>query len=138
MYLYAVLFGVITGLLVSMVFHVYSKRTTDTYTRMIFGVSSSSVIKNLLVFNVLFLVVVMGWLSLFIRDLTFPTEHPLRFLIESILVGVIPASTLFIIYYIRNVPLGRDVLYGFLVLVFKCILAHVLLQVSGVYSSLLK
>jgi len=138
MYLYAVLFGVITGLLVSMVFHVYSKRTTDTYSRMIFGVSSSSVIKNLLVFNILFLVVVMGWLSLFIRDLTFPTEHPLMFLIETILVGVIPASTLFIIYYIRHVPLGRDVLYGFLVIVFKCILAHVLLQVSGVYSSLLK
>jgi hypothetical protein len=138
MYLYAVVFGVITGLLVSMTFHMYSKRTTDTYTRLIFGVSSTAVIKNLLVFNILFLTVVVGWLSLFIRDVTFLVEQPWLFLWETVLVGVIPASTLFIVYYLRNVPMGRDGWYGFIALVLKCMLAHVLLQVSGVYTSLLK
>lgn len=138
MYLYAVVFGIITGLLVSMTFHMYSKRTTDEYTRLIFGVNSTSVIKNLLVMNILFLTVVFGWLSLFIRDVKFPSDHPLLFLWETFLVGVIPASTVFIVYYLRHIPLGRDSVYGFIVLVVKCMLAHVLFQVSGVYTSLLK
>lgn len=138
MYLYAGLFGLTTGLIVSMIFHVYSRKTTDTYSKDIFGVNSATVIKNLLVINVLFLIVVFGWLSSFIRDVTFPMNHPPLFLLETLLAGILPASTLFIIYYIRQVPLGRHALYGFIVLVVKCMLAHILLQVSGVYSSLLK
>jgi hypothetical protein len=138
MYFYAIVFGVITGLLVSAMFHVYSRRTTDTYTRLIFGVDSSKVIQNLLVVNVLFLVVLFGWLSLFIRDLTFPLENPLLFFAETLAAGILPASTLFIIYYVRKIPLGRHAWYGFFLLVLKCMLAHVLLQVSGVYNSLLK
>lgn len=138
MYLYAGLFGIVTGLIVSMIFHVHSRRTTNEYTRDIFGVDSNTVIKNMIVVNLIFLIVVFSWLSLFIRDVNFPIENPLLFLLETLLAGILPASTLFIIYYIRNVPLGRYALYGFFVLVVKCMLAHVLLQVSGVYSSLLK
>jgi|LauGreDrversion4_2_1035121.scaffolds.fasta_scaffold47035_4 hypothetical protein len=138
MYLYAGLFGVISGLIVSMVFHVYSRRTTNTYTRDIFGVDSNTVIKNMIVVNLLFLIVVFSWLSLFIRDVNFPMENPLLFSLETLLAGILPASTLFIIYYLRSVPMGRYALYGFVVLVAKCMLVHVLFQVSGVYSSLLK
>jgi hypothetical protein len=105
---------------------------------MIFGVDSNTVIKNILVMNVLFLIVLFGWLSFFIRDLTFPMENPLLFLLETLLAGILPASTLFIVYYIRNIPLGSHVLYGFILLVLKCMVGHVLLQVSGVYNSLLK
>jgi len=138
MYLYAIVVGIITGILVSVVFQIHSKRTTNMYTRMIFGVDSNTVIKNILVMNVLFLIVLFGWLSFFIRDLTFPMENPLLFLLETLLAGILPASTLFIVYYIRNIPLGSHVLYGFILLVLKCMVGHVLLQVSGVYNSLLK
>lgn len=138
MYFYAIVFGVVTGLLVSATFHVYSRRTTNVYTRLIFGVDSNKIIQNLLVVNVLFLVVLFGWLSLFIRDLTFPMDKPFLFFVETLAAGILPASTLFIIYYVRNIPLGRHAWYGFFLLVLKCMLAHVLLQVSGVYQSLLK
>lgn len=138
MYLYAVVFGIVTGLLVSLTLQMYSKRTTDEYTRLIFGVSSMTIIKNMLVFNILLLTVIFGWLCLFIRDVKFPSEHPLLFLWETFLVGLLPASTVFIVYYLRHIPLGKEGFYGFLVLILKCMLAHVLFQVSGVYTSLLK
>jgi hypothetical protein len=138
MYVYATLWGILIGLLVSATFHIYSKRTTNMYTRVIFGVDTDTVIKNLLVANILFLVVLFGWLSLFIRDMTFPMDKPFLFFVETLAAGILPASTLFIIYYVRNIPLGRHAWYGFFLLVLKCMLAHVLLQVSGVYHSLLK
>jgi hypothetical protein len=138
MYLYAGIFGIVTGLIVSMVFHVHSRRTANTYTRDIFGVDTGTIIQNMVVVNAVFLIVVFSWLSLFIRDVTFPMNNPLLFLLETLLAGILPASTLFIIYYIRNVPLGRHALYGFFLLVFKCMVAHVLFQISGVYTSLLK
>lgn len=134
MYVKAILGGVVVGLIVSLILHMYSRQKSDT--RIEFG--SKTIIQNMLVLNVVFLIVVFGWFSLFVRDVTFPSEHPLLFVIESLLAGILPASTLFFVYYLRNIPLGKNAVYGFFLLVLKCILAHVLLQLSGVYSFLLK
>ena len=130
----AIIVGVVTGLIVSLALHLYSRQTSDT--RIEFG--SKTIIENMIVLNVVFLVVVFGWFSLFVRDVTFPSEHPLLFMLETLLAGILPASTIFFVYYLRNVPLGKHALYGFILLVLKCMLGHVLLQLSGVYSFLLK
>jgi ABC-type multidrug transport system permease subunit len=136
MYFYAGLFGILSGLVVSLIFHMYSRKTTNTYARNIFGVDSNTVIKIMIVVNIIFLIVIFSWLSLFIRDVTFPMEHPFLFLLETLLAGILPSSTIFIIYYLRNIPLGRHAVYGFVVLVVKCMVAHILFQLSGVYSLL--
>ena len=84
------------------------------------------------------MIVVFGWLSFLVRDTKFPMEHPLEFIVETLLVSILPALTLFVVYYIRKIPLGKDGVLGFGVIALKCVVGHLLLQFSGVYSSLLK
>jgi hypothetical protein len=100
--------------------------------------TTNTLIKDILLMIVLFMIVVFGWLSLLVRDVTFPMEHPLAFIIETLLVSILPALTLFVIYYIRNIPLGKGGVLGFGAIALKCVVGHLLLQFSGVYSSLLK
>jgi hypothetical protein len=138
MYLYAILLGIVLGIIVSLAFNIHSKRGTDVYSHLIFGMTSTSVIKDLLIMLVLFLIVVFGWLSFLVRDTRFPMEHPVDFMIETIVVGILPALTLLVVYYIRKIPLGKDGILGFGAIALKCIVGHLLLQFSGVYTSLLK
>ena len=138
MYLYAILLGIFLGIVVSLAFNIHSKRGTDVYTHLIFGMTSTALIKDLLLVLILFLIVVFGWLSFLVRDTKFPMEHPLEFIVETLLVSILPALTLFVVYYIRKIPLGKDGVLGFGVIALKCVVGHLLLQFSGVYSSLLK
>jgi len=138
MYLYAILLGIVLGVIVSVTFNIHSKRGTDVYTHIIFGMTSTALIKNLLLILVLFMIVVFGWLSFLVRDTKFPMEHPMTFLVETLLVGILPALTLFVVYYIRKIPLGKEGVLGFGAIALKCVVGHLLLQFSGVYSSLLK
>jgi hypothetical protein len=138
MYLYAILLGIVLGVIVSAAFNIHSKRGTDVYTHLIFGMTSTALIKDLLLMLVLFMIVVFGWLSFLVQDTTFVVEHPLEFMVESLLVSILPALTLFVVYYIRKIPLGKEGVLGFGVIALKCVVAHLLLQFSGVYSSLLK
>lgn len=138
MYLYAILLGIFLGIVVSLAFNIHSKRGTDVYTHLIFGMTSTALIKDLLLVLILFMIVVFGWLSFLVRDTKFPMEHPLEFIVETLLVSILPALTLFVVYYIRKIPLGKDGVLGFGVIALKCVVGHLLLQFSGVYSSLLK
>ena len=138
MYLYAMLMGIVLGVIVSLAFNIHSKRGTDVYSHLIFGMTSTNVIKDLLIVLVLFMIVVFGWLSFLVRDTNFPIEHPMKFFLETLLVSILPALTLFVVYYIRKIPLGKEGVLGFGVIALKCAVGHILLQVSGVYSSLLK
>jgi hypothetical protein len=138
MYLYAILLGIFLGMIVSLAFNIHSKRGTDVYSHLVFGMTSTALIKNLLIMLVLFMIVVFGWLSFLVRDTKFPMEYPLEFMIETLMVSILPALTLFVVYYIRKIPLGKEGVVGFGVIALKCVVGHLLLQFSGVYSSLLK
>ena len=138
MYLYAMLWGALLGVIVSLAFNIHSKQGADKYTHLIFGMTTTTLIKDLLIMLVLFLVVVFGWLSFLVRDIAFPMERPLEFIMETLIVGILPALTLFVVYFIRNIPLGKEGVLGFGVIALKCIVGHLLLQFSGVYTSLLK
>jgi hypothetical protein len=138
MYLYAILLGIFLGMVVSLAFNIHSKRGTDVYSHLVFGMTSTALIKNILIMLVLFMIVVFGWLSFLVRDTKFPMEYPLEFMIETLMVSILPALTLFVVYYIRKIPLGKEGVVGFGVIALKCVVGHLLLQFSGVYSSLLK
>ena len=138
MYWYAILLGVCLGVIVSVALNIHSKKGIDKYSHLIFGMTTSTLIKDLIITVVVFLTIVFGWLSFMIRDIDFPMEYPLEFMVETLLVSILPALTLFVVYYIRKVSLGKDGILGFVAIAFKCILAHLLFQFSGVYSSLLK
>ena len=95
-------------------------------------------IQLMLVFLTFFLIMVIGSLSLLIRDVKYPIQYPILFTMETLVMGILPASTLFILYHLRGLPITVHILYAFLVFAVKCMIAHVLLQLSGVYSSLFK
>ena len=99
---------------------------------------SSTFIKMLIVFLTFFLVTFIGGLSLLIRDVAYPSRHPWKFAIETLLMGVIPASTLFIFYYLRGSAITITSIYAFILFACKCMIVHLLLQFSGVYSSIFK
>jgi len=81
---------------------------------------------------------VVGMLSLLIRDVVYPYHEPVLFTLETVLMGVIPASTLFVLYFLRGYPLTTKGVYAFIILAIKCMAAHLLLQFSGIYSSIFK
>lgn len=137
-YMYSVLLGVLTGILFSYVFKIKNKKSADTYTYSILHISSTMFIKMMILFLTFFLMIVVGNLSLLIRDLAYPMEHPLMFSVETILMGILPASTLFVLYYLRGSPITTNIMYAFLILAVKFMVAHVLLQVSGIYASIFK
>jgi hypothetical protein len=137
-YVYSVGLGILTGLLFSSLFNIYSKQTADSYTYTIFNMNSTTFIKMILIFLTFFLLMVIGILSLLIRDVAYPYHEPMSFTIETILMGIIPASTLFILYYLRGAPMTTKGVYAFMILAIKCMVAHVLLQFSGIYSSIFK
>ena len=123
--MYSVYFGIWTGILFS---YMKSKELSD----------SSTFIKMLIVFLTFFLVTFIGGLSLLIRDVAYPSRHPWKFAIETLLMGVIPASTLFIFYYLRGSAITITSIYAFILFACKCMIVHLLLQFSGVYSSIFK
>jgi len=137
-YVYSVLLGILTGFLFSYMFNIHSKRTADSYTHSILNMNSTTFIKMLILFMTFFLMMVIGNLSLLIRDIAYPMEHPIMFSVETVLMGIIPASTLFILYYLRGSPITKNIIYAFGILSFKFMMAHVLLQASGIYASIFK
>jgi hypothetical protein len=137
-YFYSILFGILTGLLFSYVFKINSVKTADSYTYSILNMNTNTFMKMMLIFITFFLIMVIGSLSLLIRDVEYPLEYPLLFTVETILTGILPASTLFILYYLRGWRITTRIVYAFILLAFKCMVAHVLLQFSGIYSSIFK
>jgi hypothetical protein len=137
-YVSSVCFGIFTGMIFSYLFKINGTKTADSYTFSIFNMNSSKFIKMMLIFLTFFLIIVIGSLSLLIRDVDYPIHRPVMFTIETLLMGIIPASTLFVLYYLRGSPITTKGVYAFIILAMKCMVAHVLLQFSGIYSSIFK
>lgn len=126
--------GLILGILVSTVFGVYNKKTTVSYVRTIFGYSSNSLITDLIVFVVVATVVVLSVVSAFVRDLTYPTAHPVNFTIETLMMGFLPASVFLAMSLLRGYPITATTIGEFSLLVAKFGILHILLQFTGFYS----
>ncbi len=137
-YVYSVSLGILTGIIFSYLFNIHSVKTADSYTHSILNMNTNTFIKMMLVFFTFFLMIVLGSLSLLIRDVEYPSQRPFMFMVETVLLGIIPASTLFVLYYLRGSRITLHILYAFIVLAVKFMIAHVLLQFSGIYTSLFK
>ena len=71
--------------------------------------------------------------SVYARDYKFIVLHPMYFLIELVLIGVIPALCILFFIKSRNLSVHEAFLWT-LVLAIKFSILHVLLQLSGIYS----
>jgi hypothetical protein len=133
--IFPLLFGLLIGGGLSYYFKIHSIKTASAYTFSIFNTDSINIIKYTTVFTVAFVVGVLAVFSSLVRDIEYPTKHPLLFSGETLAAAFLPAFILLLMTYLRNKEFTESTVFDFFVLVSKFGLVHVLFQFSGVYSS---
>ena len=129
-----VIIGVVLSAILSALFGVYSKATATPYIRTLFGMSSIDLISGVTLAVIVAAFFLLAVVSGLIRDLTYPTKSPVKFTIETILMGVLPALVFLLMAVFRGYPIDSRVLEEFAMLLAKFGVLHVLLQFSGFYS----
>ena len=133
---WSLIIGGFVGIILSIVFDIYSVRTATAYTKNIFGVGSTDLITDVIFLIVAFAIVVLTTMSGLIRDLSYPIKNPAFFSIEVLLMAFPPAFVFLLMAYFRGYAFDGSILEKFVVLVLKFGVFHVLLQFSGFYSSI--
>jgi hypothetical protein len=114
---------------------VHSKKTLTEITHPLFGLSSGELLNYIIVFMATVFVVIAAVFSVMIEDIKYPTEHPLAFTTETVMMALFPALIIFILFYFRNKPITRRVYIDYVLLSAKFGIAHLLFQFSGIYTS---
>lgn len=126
--------GLLLGIVLSAVFGVYSKKTTVSYVRSIFGYSSNSLITDIIVFVLAATIIVLSVVSALVRDLRYPIAKPVHFTVETLLMGFLPACVFIAMTYLRGYTFNTTRVLEFFLLFAKFGILHILLQFSGFYS----
>jgi hypothetical protein len=127
--------GLIIGTILSVIFGVYSKGTSEPYIRMLFGMSSYD-----LIFDGIILIISAGFLFLtvvavIVRDTAYPIAKPLNFTLETMLMTFLSSSILLAMAPLRGRKIDLETLQEFAILSVKFGALHLLLQFSGFYSN---
>ena len=128
--------GIFIGSVISIVFNINSEPTASKFSYLIFGIHSESLIKMIILFLVSSGVAGLAGLSMLVRDFEFPREYPSRFFIEFCVASIFPAILLIVMTYLRNSTFTSYTFIEFVLLALKFGVLHILLQFSGVYSSI--
>lgn len=134
--IYPSVFGLIVGSLLSLLFNVYSQPTASKFIYNIFGINSDMLIKMIILFVVTSGIAGLAGLSVLIRDFDYPIQHTLNFFIEICAASFLPAILLLVMIHLRQSKFTGYTLLEFLLLATKFGILHILLQFSGVYSSI--
>ena len=130
----AVGFGLCIGAVLSVVFGLYSRAGSEPYIRTMFGMSSADLIFDGIVFILAFGCLFLAVVSIIIRDNIYPSQFPIRFTVETLLMAILPASLLLLMANFRGYVIDAKVGMEFTVLMLKFGALHLLLQYSGFYS----
>ena len=129
------LWGLLAGALFSVALGVHSKRTATELTHTLFGMTSMTLLKYIIVVLIAFSIVIVSTFSVMIQDLKYPNEHPIPFTVETFAVSFIPSLILFLMVIMRGKPITCTVYMEYFLLSLKFGIAHILLQFSGIYTS---
>jgi hypothetical protein len=127
--------GLVVGFILSIILNVYSKSTANSYSYSLFGVNIIDLIVYSITLALGITIVLLSGYSVLVRDLQYPKEHPIRFTIETLLMGFLPSLIIFIMTVFRGYKITNKTFIEFTVLVVKFGLLHILFQFSGFYSS---
>ena len=127
--------GLVLGAILSIVFGIYSKSGAESFVRSLFGISTYDLIFGGIIFIVVASFVFLATISGIVRDLKYPTTKPLNFVIETLLMAILPAIVFVIMTPLRGYKITGQTIEEFMVLVAKFGLLHILLQFSGFYTS---
>jgi len=130
-----VLWGLLVGAIFSIALGVHSKRTATEITHTLFGMTSMTLLKYIIVALITFTIVVVSTFSVIVRDLTYPNKHPVAFTAETFAAAFIPSIIIFIMVAMRGKPITKTVFIEYILLSLKFGIAHILLQFSGMYTS---
>lgn len=124
--------GLIIGVIVAFVFTKYSS-VSNSYSATIFGINSNSLVTGTLLFLIITGIIALVGLSVVIKDTEFITKYPIKFTMELILMGILPAVAMLFVIYSRTGTITTNDNIELMVLVAKFAGLHILLQVSGFY-----
>jgi hypothetical protein len=132
----AAIVGLAIGGILSLLFGRYTLPTKIPSEFTIGGFPTGVILTNILIIAIVGAIVFFGYVSVVVQDTTFPTQHPWLFLIETLVVGFVPASVLYVISDFRSdgkLDLS-DMNWDFFFLAGKFAIFHLLFQFSGIYT----
>jgi len=123
--------GVLTGIIFSILFVKYGK--SKSYNITLFGMNSNSIVTGSALFLIVASLTILGGLSAIVRDTEFIVKDPIKFTIETILMGIVPALAILLVIYYRTNKISTTNISEFFLLAGKFALFHILFQLSGYY-----
>jgi hypothetical protein len=137
-FVFAAVVGLALGGLLSLVFgRLAVPAGSLQYT--ILGIGIGQLLANVMLTAIVGAIVFLGYVSMIVQDTSFPVAHPWLFVLETVIVGFLPASILYVITDIRDngkldlSSINRD----FVLLAAKFAVFHLLFQFSGLYTYML-
>lgn len=125
--------GTLIGIIFSYIFTRYHiKIKTDFYAN-IFGINSNDLISGLLLFIVFGGVAGLAGIGAIIKDYDFIIQKPSVFIIETLLISILPTIGFAYIIFYRTKHITSSNIFELLILALKFAALHVLLQISGYY-----
>jgi hypothetical protein len=137
-FIVAAALGLALGGLLSLVFGRFALPTRIPFQFTIGGFSTGVLLTNIVLAVIIGAIVFFGYVSIIVQDTVFPRAHPWLFLIETLVVGFVPASVIYVMQDFRddgNFNISQLNL-EFLLLGAKFGIFHMLFQFSGLYSYL--
>jgi hypothetical protein len=137
-FIFAAVVGLALGGILSLIFGRLAV-PAGTLQSAVFGISIGQLLANIVLITVIGAIVFLGYVSMVVQDTAFPSKHPWLFALETVIVGFLPASILYVITDIRDngkldlTSLNRD----FVLLAAKFSVFHLLFQFSGLYTYML-
>ena len=135
----ATLIGLAIGGILSLFFSRYKLPTKIPTEFTIAGYPTGVVLANIVLIVIIGAIVFFSYVSTVVQDTTFPSNHPWLFILETLIVGFVPASVIYVITDFRDDgTLNLSTLNSdFFLLATKFAIFHLLFQFSGVYTYLL-
>ncbi len=132
----AAVVGLALGGLLSLFFGRAATATRNPFEFTIAGFPTGIVLTNIVIVAIVGAIVFFGYVSMIVQDTEFPRAHPWLFLVETLIVGFVPASVIYVITDFRDN--GQFNLHRlneeFLLLAAKFAVFHLLFQFSGFYG----
>lgn len=126
-----IIVGVLVGTVVSFLFVQYG--SVNKYQATVFGINSNNLVTGITLFVIIGGIMGLAGMSAVIKDIDYIIDEPLKFIIETFIMGLLPTLALLLIIYFRTEKFTSQNKVDSLILFSKFAILHVLLQISGYY-----
>jgi hypothetical protein len=99
----------------------------------IFIKNPKTFIEPYIVFGMAYFIVVITYVSLKIGHIKFITKHPVRFFIETLILGIFTYVFFYIVYHFRGLAVAKDHPY-FVFFTLFAIIVNTLFELMGLYD----